>query len=94
MGSSEALCEWGLAGMEALRGRVAVLVVVDVLSFSTAVDAATSRGASVLPSPWGNRIAGEAAAAESGVVLAGPRRAGGLSLSPPCRAARVYPEGS
>lgn len=87
MRSSETLCEWGLAGMEALRGRVAVLVVVDVLSFSTAVDVATARGASVLPFPWGNRAAAEVAAVESGVILAGPRRAGGLSLSPPSLAA-------
>ncbi len=72
MGSSEALCEWGLAGMEALRGRAAVLVVVDVLSFSTAVDVVTARGTSVLPFPWGDRAAAKAAAANHGAWLHGP----------------------
>ena len=46
--------EWGMAGVEALRERVSVLVIVDVLSFSTAVDVAVSRAlggfiAAVLP---------------------------------------------
>jgi 2-phosphosulfolactate phosphatase len=39
--------EWGMAGVVALRDRVAALVIVDVLSFSTAVDVAVSRGAVV-----------------------------------------------
>lgn len=87
MRAGVALCEWGLAGMEALRGRAAVLVVVDVLSFSTAVDVATARGAAVLPFAWGDRETARAAAAETGAILAGPRKAGGLSLSPPSLAA-------
>lgn len=75
--------EWGLAGVEALRDRVAVLVIVDILSFSTAVDIATSRGAAILPFPYGDTVAAETAADEAGAVLAAPRNAGGqLSLSP------------
>src|ERR1700722_2949722 len=75
--------EWGLGGIEALRPQVSVFVIVDVLSFSTAVDVAVSRGAVVYPFPYGENDA-QAAAASVGAVLAQPRRAGGgqLSLSP------------
>ena len=78
------LAEWGMAGVEALRDRVAVLVIVDVLSFSTAVDVAVSRGAAVYPFPSGDKAAAQAAADRVGAVLAQPRRASGgqFSLSP------------
>jgi 2-phosphosulfolactate phosphatase len=73
-----------MRGVEALRDRVAALVIVDVLSFSTAVDVAVAKGASVIPFPFGNLEAAEAAAAAAGAVPAEPRKAGGrgLSLSP------------
>jgi 2-phosphosulfolactate phosphatase len=76
--------EWGLHGVERLRTEVAVLVIVDVLSFSTAVDIATARGAVVLPFPLGDRAAAQAAADAAGATLAAPRRVlgGQLSLSP------------
>ncbi len=78
------LAEWGMAGVEFLRERASVLVIVDVLSFSTAVDVAVSRGAVVFPFPSGDEAAAQAAAARVGAVLAQPRRvAGGKpSLSP------------
>ncbi|GAA3887272.1 hypothetical protein GCM10022243_60040 [Saccharothrix violaceirubra] len=47
--------EWGGEGVAALGGLCAVLVVVDVLSFSTSVDIAVGRGASVRPVRWADR---------------------------------------
>ena len=41
--ATQVQCEWGLQGVRALRDRVAVLVIVDVLSFCTAVVAALVR---------------------------------------------------
>jgi 2-phosphosulfolactate phosphatase len=78
------LTEWGMAGVAALRARASVLVIIDVLSFSTAVDVAVSRGASVVPFPYGDADAARAEAARVGAVLAQPRRAAGgqFSLSP------------
>ncbi len=81
-------CEWGLKGVELLRERVGVIVVVDVLSFSTAVDVATARGALIYPQAFdaspGGLTRAEAAAAAAGAVLARPRKVAGgqLSLSP------------
>ena len=82
-------CEWGQAGIETLRDRVAVLVIVDVLSFSTAVDVAVSRGAIVLPFPWVDETVAQAAADAAEAVLATRRRAKGgqYSLSPASLAA-------
>jgi 2-phosphosulfolactate phosphatase len=79
---AQALSEWGLAGMAALRDRVAALVVVDVLSFSTAVDIAVSRGAWIYPFPYDQPDQGAAEAARLGAVPAGKRSDGGYSLSP------------
>jgi 2-phosphosulfolactate phosphatase len=81
---AQAHSEWGLRGVETLRDRVAALVIVDVLSFSTAVDVAVARGAAVFPFPFGDREAARAAASAAGALLAEPRIAGNtaLSLSP------------
>ncbi|MGI5125190.1 2-phosphosulfolactate phosphatase [Pseudonocardia sp. CA-107938] len=70
--------EWGAEGVGVLAADCAVVVVVDVLSFSTCVDVATARGVDVLPMPRRDAAAAEAA----GAVLAGPRRSSGPSLSP------------
>jgi 2-phosphosulfolactate phosphatase len=85
MGSSEAsaasFCEWGAHGLDALVGSVDVVVIVDVLSFTTATEIATARGAVVFPAQW----KGESAAAladEKRAILAGPRSPTRISLSP------------
>src|SRR3990167_5905678 len=76
-------CEWGLSGVQALRERVAVMVIVDVLSFSTAVDVAVHRHARIHPFPYGDDEAARAGAAGRGGRWAPSRKAGGqLSLSP------------
>ena len=60
--------EWGLDGVRALGPHCAVLVVVDVLVFTTTVDVALGRGARVLPLPWHDERAAAAAEA-AGAVL-------------------------
>jgi 2-phosphosulfolactate phosphatase len=47
--------DWGLAGAAELGRSCAVLVVVDVLSFSTALDVAVGRGIRVHPFPWNDQ---------------------------------------
>jgi 2-phosphosulfolactate phosphatase len=88
-----AFSEWGAAGIESLRGRVSALVIVDVLSFSTAVDVAVSRGARIYPYPVDNPEGAEAVAKRVGGMLATPRdrTCGGFSLSPV--SLKTIPEG-
>ena len=75
-------CEWGFDGLSRLAPISDVLVIVDVLSFSTAVDIAVSNGAAILPYAANDDSASRYAAA-AGAELAAPRRAGaGFSLSP------------
>lgn len=78
------VCEWGLQGIEAWREAASVFVIVDVLSFSTAVSVATERGATIIPFPYGDTAAAVAEADRQSAVVAMPRSAGGgqLSLSP------------
>jgi 2-phosphosulfolactate phosphatase len=80
-------CEWGLQGLLHLSPSVDAVVVVDVLSFSTAVDVALGNGASVLPCPWDDDSAARLAE-EKTAQLALSRRSGSspggaeYSLSP------------
>lgn len=48
----DARFDWGEAGLLALGPGAATIVIVDVLSFSTAVDVVVSRGASAVPFRW------------------------------------------
>lgn len=75
--------EWGIAGVNALAPISNSIAIVDVLSFSTAVDIAAQRGASVYPFRWHDQRAA-AFASEQGARLAGSDRSapGGFTLSP------------
>jgi len=74
--------EWGLNGLIALKPHVAVLVIVDVLSFCTAVDIAVSRGATIIPFPHGDESRAAEAARHAGAICATRRARHGYSLSP------------
>lgn len=49
-------CEWGLPGIEQIA-KSDVIIVVDVLSFTTSVDIAVSRGAIIYPYRWKDETA-------------------------------------
>ena len=73
-------CEWGESGIRELAPASDVVIVVDTLSFTTCVEIAVFRGATIIPF----RSRGEGAqayAAAHGAALAG-KRGEGLSLSP------------
>jgi 2-phosphosulfolactate phosphatase len=74
--------EWGREGAALLAEECAVVVVVDVLSFSTAVDVAVGRGAAVLPQRYADPAAARAEADARGLQPAGPRSGSGPSLRP------------
>jgi 2-phosphosulfolactate phosphatase len=77
----EVRCEWGAHGLRQLGPISDVIVVVDVLSFTTAVDIATARGGVVFPYPFKDESA--AAYADSvNAKLASADRSSGFSLSP------------
>ncbi|BCB80753.1 hypothetical protein GCM10022251_01080 [Phytohabitans flavus] len=87
--------DWGLAGASELGRVCAVLVVVDVLSFTTSVDVAVGRGMRVHPFPWGAQA--DDFARRIGAVAAVGRRAVSeerpWSLSPATlRSAPVVPD--
>jgi 2-phosphosulfolactate phosphatase len=50
------VCEWGLQGIQAWAATASAFVIVDVLSFSTAVGVAVERGARIIPFPYGDMI--------------------------------------
>jgi 2-phosphosulfolactate phosphatase len=74
----EVRLEWGREGAALLAAECAVVIVVDVLSFSTAVDVAVGRGAAVLPV----RSAERDQPLPPDILRAGPRHGPGPSLSP------------
>ena len=77
--------DWGPNGLRRLAPLVDVVVVVDVLRFTTAVDVAVSRGAVVYPYRWKDGSEHEFASARGAVVASnriGPTDDAPWSLSP------------
>ena len=75
-GGFDIRCEWGLHGIETLAPISGVVVIVDVLSFTTCVDIATANGAVVFPYRFRDAAAGDYARGRN-ALLAGPRHGGG-----------------
>jgi 2-phosphosulfolactate phosphatase len=76
--------EWGLHGISGQAPCVDVLVIVDVLSFSTCVEIATTCGAAILPYPWQDGSA-EDFALQEGAELARRRGTGWSVRGSPIR---------
>ncbi len=77
----EIRCEWGEAGVLQLAPISDVIIIVDVLSFSTCVEVATRRGAVVYPYR-GDRETAVTYAASLNATLASRRGQAGYTLSP------------
>ena len=76
-------CEWGPEGVRALAPSSDAIIIVDVFSFTTAVDVAVSRGARVYPYRWNDERAAAYAQEKGALLAAGSRRdPQALSLSP------------
>ncbi len=67
---------WGPNGLRRLAPNADVVVIIDVLSFSTCVDVALGRGAVVLPYRWNDDKRDDYAAAHDAVAAKHPRDAG------------------
>jgi 2-phosphosulfolactate phosphatase len=76
--------EWGLTGAVAVAEGASVAVVIDVLSFTTAVSVAVDAGIEVFPYRFRDATAAAFAASRGAVLAVGRREAGatGVSLSP------------
>ena len=85
-------CEWGLQGLLNLSPISDAVVIVDVLSFSTAVDIAVSNGAAVLPYRWRDDSAARFAKEKGAELASGRRSESGYTLSP--ASLRAIPAGT
>ena len=73
-------CQWALAGLRAIA-RDRVVIIVDVLSFSTATTVAVGCGATIFPGEWNDERAAALAKAEH-AELASKRGQGQYTLAP------------
>jgi 2-phosphosulfolactate phosphatase len=74
--------EWGERGVGELAPKSDFVIIVDVLSFSTCVDVATTQGATVFPFGWKDQSAAVYAKSRD-ALLVNRRGQGTFSLSPP-----------
>ncbi|GGM11536.1 2-phosphosulfolactate phosphatase [Promicromonospora citrea] len=77
--------DWGISGALALTAadaRSSLVVIVDVLSFSTTVTVACEQGAGVYPFPYHDPAGAARLARTMRAALAGPRWEDGISISP------------
>jgi len=75
-------CEWGSTGIEQLAPVSDVIIIVDVLSFSTCVDVAVSQGAEVFPYKFRDNSAFEHAKKINAICADIKRSDSSYSLSP------------
>lgn len=76
-------CEWGLQGVKKFSAISDVIIIVDVMSFSTCVDIAVSNGASILPYRWKDNHAIKYARLKNAELASFKRQLSGeFSLSP------------
>jgi 2-phosphosulfolactate phosphatase len=75
-------CEWGLQGLLHLGPGSDAVIVVDILSFSTAVDIVATNGASVLPYRWKDDSAARFAEEKRAHLASNRHSQGVYSLSP------------
>jgi 2-phosphosulfolactate phosphatase len=76
-------CEWGLHGVNQLASISDVVVIVDILSFSTCVEIATNNGAIIFPYQWKDESALDRAKSVQGELASSKRTSNnGYSLSP------------
>ena len=93
-------CEWGPAAVAAIAPVCDVVVVIDVISFTTCVDVATARGATIFPYRFRDATAADYAR-ERGALLAGENPHGYslkpsslTSVEPGCRLVLPSPNGA
>lgn len=79
----ELRCEWGEQGIAKLAPVSDVIIIVDVLSFSTSVEIATNRGAIIFPYRWNDESAADYAQSVNAELASRMRRCSDCySLSP------------
>ncbi len=76
-------CEWGLAGVNQLAPGSDAVVIVDIFSFSTCVDVASSRGGMIYPYAWRDERAYQYASSLDALLAVASRTdPRGFSLAP------------
>ncbi|MBD2336688.1 2-phosphosulfolactate phosphatase [Calothrix sp. FACHB-156] len=75
-------CEWGVQGVVKLAPISDVIIIVDVLSFSTATEIATNNGAIIYPYQWRDDSAIDYAKSVNAELSQGRMSQAGYSLSP------------